>query len=464
MNFSITKKLSKLLSLILAVSMMAGLLAGCFGKDTEETDPSTEPNINIQLPEDTQPVETQPQPTETEPPVINEKLATVLSQLSIRSSPSTDATVMGTLYAGDKIEVQRREEVTGIEWAYIISPEAGWVCMDFVEMDFEPEKPVEENTNTPGAQETTPPETKPQEPTTNTTNIKGVVTGNNLNIRSEASTTTGKIQGSYNKGDVVTILEVKNGWGRTNKGWIKMDYVNTTGNTNTNNNTNTNTNNNTNTNTNVSGNGSTTVQFRGIVTAKELNIRARASQDADRLGSYKYGDRVELLEKDGNWGRTNKGWISLSYVYQDGANTNDSVSGVVTADELRIRSGPGTDYGVVGSYRDGDEITILARFTYGKTTWGCTKKGWISMDYVDVDGSDNNDDTVADEKDDEVETGVITATGLRIRSGPGKEYETVGSLEKGDKVTIQNQKKDEDGNTWGRIKEGWISMAYVELD
>ena len=50
--------------------------------------------------------------------------------------------------------------------------------------------------------------------------------GDGVNIRSEAST-SGKVQGAYNKGDVVTILEIKGEWGRTNKGWIKMEYVNT---------------------------------------------------------------------------------------------------------------------------------------------------------------------------------------------------------------------------------------------
>ncbi len=467
MNFSNTKKLSKLLSLILALSLMASLLTGCFSKKDDQTGLSSEPDISLDLPEDTEPSVTQTQPTETEPPVINENMATVLSQLTIRSSPSTDATVVGTLYAGDKVEVNRRESVTGIEWAYIISPEAGWICMDFVEMDFEPDVPVENNTSTP-AGATTPTETQPQDNTGTgtTTNVKGVVTASELLIRSEGST-NGKIQGSYTKGTNVTILEVKNGWGRTNKGWVKMDYVNTSGNANTNTNTsnnNTNTDTNTNTTTNITSNGSTTVQFRGIVTAKELNIRASASQNADRLGSYTYGDRVEFLEKDGNWARTKKGWISLSYVYQDGTNTDDAVSGVITGDELNIRSGPGTGYDSVGAYYEDDDVTILAQFTYGNTTWGCTKKGWISMDYVDVYGDDDDDDTDTSDDDDDSDTGYITADGLRIRSGPGTDYATVGSLEEGDRVTILDREEDEDGTIWGKIKEGWISMKYVDLD
>ena len=458
MIFSNRKRISKLLSLTLVLALTASLFTGCFGKGKE--DEETEPNININLNDTTAPTEAETQPATTEPTEINENMGTVLSQLTVRSSPSTDATVVGTLYAGDKIEVQRRETVTGIEWAYIITPETGWICMDFVEMDFAPEVPPVEDTSTP-AGATTPTETQAEEKG-EPVNIKGVIAANGLNIRAEASTSS-DIKGSYNKGDVVTILETKNGWGRTNKGWIKMEYVNTNTTT-TNNNTDKDKDTNKDddkTTVNIVSNGSTTVQFRGVVTAKDLNIRADASQSAERVGNYTYGNRVEILQKDGNWGRTSKGWISLSYIYQDGTSGTNTANGYVTADGLNIRSGPGTDYDVVGSYNDGDYVNILEQFTYGKTTWGCTKKGWISMDYVDTDGTDDDD---SDKDSNDYKTGYVNADGLRIRSGPGTDYAPVGTLEFGEGVTILDEVEDGNGVLWGKISSGWISMEYVELD
>lgn len=460
MNFSNRKKLSKLLSLALVLAMTATLFTGCFGGKDKETEPETEPNININL-DDTQPSEEQTQPVATEPTEINENMATVLSQLTIRSSPSTDATVVGTLYAGDKVEVQRRETVVGTEWAYIISPDAGWICMDYVEMDFVPEEPVTNNTDTPAGATTPTEEETAEEPAGTAVNIKGVIS-TGLNIRKEPSTTADRV-GNYNKGDVVTILETKDGWGRTNKGWIKMEYVTTSassGNA-TNNNT-TDTSKTEEPTVTITGNGSTSVQFRGIVTASELNVRASASQSAEKVGEFEYGDRVEILEQDGNWGRTSKGWISLSYIYEDGTKGTNQAEGVIIADNLNVRNGPGTGYPSVGSYNYGDEVTILEQFTYNGTTWGCTRTGWISMDYVDTDGS--YEDTNDDSDDDDTVTGYITADGLRIRSGPGVDYATVGSLEYGDEVTITAQEEDDNGVIWGKIKGGWISMDYVELD
>ena len=52
---------------------------------------------------------------------------------------------------------------------------------------------------------------------------------------------------------------------------------------------------------------------------------------------------------------------------------------------LCIRKGAGTGYGIVGSYKNGERIEILEQKTVGSTTWGKTSKGWVSMSYVKMD-------------------------------------------------------------------------------
>ncbi len=440
MNFSKTSTLRKFLSLTLVLAMCAALFTGCFGsKDPDPTDPPSNGPSLIE----TNPPSTETTPTVSQPAVINENMATVLNQINIRSAPTTESVVVGNLYAGDKIEISRREEIGGIDWAYITSPQAGWIVMEYVQMDYVPSVP---DTTDPDDQ---PDETKPAESTQE--NIKGVV-NTGLNIRSEASKES-EIVGTYSKGDVVTIVELKNGWGRTSKGWILMDYVKV-GNT-SNNNTTTNKDDDKDTDTDSTtnnGNGSTTVQFKGIVTATQLNVRSDASTNSDRIGSLNYGARVEILEKKGNWGRTKDGWISLDHVYQDGNTGTKTAKGIITGSELNIRSGPGTGYASVGSLNYGDRVAILEQFTYNNVTWGCTKNGWISMQYVYVDGTGTGDD----------KEGYITGSDLNIRSGPGTGYDSVGSLDSGDEVTILFTLEVGD-TTWGNISKGWISMDYVQL-
>jgi len=449
MNFSLNPTLRKVFSFAMALMMMTALFAGC-KKDVSA--PESEPNLNLDLSESTLPSdsETEADPTETTAPVVNENTGTVTSVLNIRSSPSTEATVIGTLYAGDKVEVSRRETVTGIDWAYIIAPESGWIVMEFVEMDIPSQQPVQPDYNTP-AGETTP-EKDDNDTTSNTTNIKAVVNANGLNIRSEAST-NGKVQGAYNKGDVITILETKNGWGRTNKGWIKLEYVNTNSTTVGGNNNSTDTDDKTTTNSEIVSNGNTSVIWKGVVKVTDLNLRSEGSTNGERLGNLTYGARVEVMEKSGNWGRTKDGWVCLDYVYEDGTTGAKTASGVITADELNIRSGPGKGYATVGSYSEGDNVTILEQFTFNGTTWGCTNQGWISMDYVDTGDYEGN----------ETQYGTVIGNGLNIRSGAGSDYPAVGSLNYGDRVTILEQKTVGD-TIWGRITNGWISLDYVSLD
>ena len=425
MYFSNTK-LKKLMSLLLAVLMVGSLFAGCKKEDTSEpTDEPQAPAPSLNLEEPSDPTETTP--IETAPPAeVNENMATVLTQLTVRSVPDKNAEPVATLDAGTQVEILRRAKSLGIEWGLI---QQGWIVMDYVQMNVVTDDPSD------NADPTEPEATKPTEPTET---IRGMVNVNGLNIREDANTNS-KIVGTYDKGDVVTILETRNGWGRTGKGWINMQYISTG-------------NNNDDDKDNTTGNGSTTVIAKGIVTASELNIRESASTTADRLGAYRAGDRVEILEKSGNWGRTSKGWISLDYVYQDGTTGKNTAKGIVEVDGLNIRSGPGTGYNAVGSYNSGNRVSILEQFTFNGVKWGCTDKGWISMEYVYVDGTG-----------EDIQYGTVTGDELNIRSGPGTGYNSVGKLNSGDEVEILYT-VEVNGVTWGNIEKGWISMDYVDLD
>ena len=202
------------------------------------------------------------------------------------------------------------------------------------------------------------------------------------------------------------------------------------------------------------GNGNKDAIGKGVITASELNIRSKASTDGEIVGKLKAGDRVEILERSGAWGRIEKGWISLDYVYQDGTAGKNPAKGVVLGDQVNIRSGPGTDYGSVGTLKTGDRINILEQFTIGTTKWGCIEKGWVCLDYVYIDGTTGENSG----------TGTVNVTDqLNIRSGPGTNYAIAGSLKGGTKVTILTQIKIGD-ITWGCIDKGWISMEFVDMD
>lgn len=59
--------------------------------------------------------------------------------------------------------------------------------------------------------------------------------------------------------------------------------------------------------------------------------------------------------------------------------------------------------------------------------------------------------------------GEITASVLNVRKYPGMDYDVIRGLERGTRVVILEQTMV-DGQAWGRITDGWISMQYVALD
>ncbi|MGM9588743.1 MAG: SH3 domain-containing protein [Faecousia sp.] len=428
MNYFFTKRHSRLLTTALAVCLVASMFSGCQKAKPEDTTPSTEEQLPSGLVE-VKPTTEATTPTETTEPV-NENLATVTKQLTVRSSPSTGAKIIGYLDPGTEVEIIKTETYMNVEWALI---REGWIAMDSVQMN--------NGSSTTGPAETTPEATTPSttEPnntgnTGNTTKITGVVTSNGLFIRPDASTSGDPI-GSYAKGTTITILETKNGWGRTDKGWVSMTYVNTTGNANTNTDTSNNNNNSTVTN------GTTY-----FVTASELNVRDAAGINGNKVGTYTAGEKVVVTETSNGWGKTSDGWVSMQYLYKTGETGTNRASGIVTVDGLNIRSGPGTAYGALGSYKTGDRVNILEQIG----SWGCTNKGWISMGYVYVDGTEGENSG----------TGTVTADDVNVRSGPGTQYEVLYKMNSGDTVEILEQ-FEIDGTLWGCTKDGWICMDYV---
>ena len=227
----------------------------------------------------------------------------------------------------------------------------------------------------------------------------------------------------------------------------------------------------------------------GTVTGNELRIRAGAGTGYDVLGFLMAGDRVEILEQKTvgamTWGRTVDGWISLTYVELDKpqppvevppateppateppateppateppatvppVTVPEKVMGTVTGNELRIRTGAGTSYDIVGFLMEGDRVEILEKKTAGGMTWGRTVRGWISLDYVELDAAQENQPKIM----------MVNADCLRIRSGAGFGHSVIGFLYYGAKVQVY-ETEYADGMYWAQIDDGWVSMDYLE--
>lgn len=213
----------------------------------------------------------------------------------------------------------------------------------------------------------------------------------------------------------------------------------------------------------------------GTINVKEwLRVRKGPGTGYAEVKRLKPNERVEILEQKTvgavTWARIADGWISMQYVILE-SNASSGATGsaigsgtIVNCTRLRIRSGAGTNYSLVGYLNRGDKVSFTEYKKVGSVTWGRINNGWISLDYVQLDGSGSNSGNNSTGGTAVSLTGTVNVNEwLRIRSGPGTSYAVAGYMKPNEKVTITEQ-KTVGAITWGKTEKGWISMQYVVLD
>lgn len=361
------------------------------------------------------------------------------SSLIVRKGPGTSYEVVTTLSKGTAVTITEQVLQGNVYWGKI---ENGWVCMTYIQVDTTGSDTEEDGTGD-----------------TTATTVVGVITASNLCVRKGAGSDYA-ILSTLPKGTEVTILQqtLVNGtlWGQIETGWICMSYVNITS-------------------------GGSNLNYTGFVTATNLIIRTGAGTSYTATGTYPRGELIDICEmKQVNgtyWARTPDGWVCMTYVQlipktetdttpdtdtdpepDTGADTDPEpdentteTTGVVTASNLCVRSGAGTNYNVVTTIPKGTEVVIQQQTVVNGTIWGQIENGWICMTYVKITSQSDNIRYV----------GMITASILNIRSGPGVGYSSVGTYSKGDLVDIL-EVVDVGTAQWGRTDKGWICMSYIQ--
>ena len=279
-----------------------------------------------------------------------------------------------------------------------------------------------------------------------------------VNIRSTPDTSNPAI-GKALLGSRITVTEANaaTGWHKINYGgidayisadYVKLDTVEESTPTTTE----------TTTVTEISATMSPEVTCTGTVSVNVLNIRSGPGTTNEKIGRFAKGDSVEIIQANitTDWHQIlyngNICYVYASYVSIPGTETQvQTTTGVVTSSVLNVRGGPGTSYNQLGKLKKGDTVDIITASAvqgWHKISYGGTE-AYVYAAYVSV--SDGN--TVQ-------ATGVVTASILNVRSGPGTSYSKLDMLGKGDKVDIVTVKVTE---SWHKILYKG-SAAYVHAD
>lgn len=132
-----------------------------------------------------------------------------------------------------------------------------------------------------------------------------------------------------------------------------------------------------------------------IIANSGLNARVGASTSYRKVGGYAKNSVVTILAESNGWGKTNIGWIKLSYTIRLTSSTNTRITGYTTGtykvncSKLNVRTGPGTKYRVKSlreltrSARNQGGYVRGVRCTVTKVVgnWGLTPSGYICLDY-----------------------------------------------------------------------------------
>lgn len=148
---------------------------------------------------------------------------------------------------------------------------------------------------------------------------------------------------------------------------------------------------------------------------------------------------------------------------QEEAAAPETLTGTVkrSSGELRVRSGPGTNYAEICRLNAGTVVTIYEQQNVNGTYWGNIGDGWICMDYVDLGPQQSLPAGGSSTSVNMTVCVKLSAGELRIRSGPDTSYSEVGRLYGGEILTV-TELQQTGGTQWGRIPQGWICMDYVD--
>lgn len=209
------------------------------------------------------------------------------------------------------------------------------------------------------------------------------------------------------------------------------------------------------------------------LTTVNLNLRTGPSTNDRIITTLKKGTKVEVVSNKGSWAKVKynnqSGYCSKAYLSEvssdNGSTSTDKKLGtVINADTLNVRRGAGTSYSKIGTLKRGETVAILQTVGgWHKIELSGRGIGWVSGDYIKVsttsDGSSNGGSTSTDKKSGTV----INADSLNVRSGAGTSYSKIGSLKRGQVVTILQT-----SNGWHKIelsggKVGWVSGEYIKI-
>ena len=268
----------------------------------------------------------------------------------------------------------------------------------------------------------------------------GYVNAEGLNLRKGAGTDNA-IVGTLTKNTVVNIYKVSGAWLRVDvpatgkSGYVSGKYITV--------------------------DGASLAAYALGVTSGEVNLRKEATSKSKSLAVVADHAGLTIYSVDAKTGwymvkvhATGKeGYISPKYVTIVSKVDKSRPSGEITANSVNLRTGPSTSYKSLGTLKKGTALTVLEKSGnwYKVTIRATDQTGYVFASYVKVTSASGI-------------KGAINANGVNLRTGPGTNYKSLGTLKKKTAVTILGKSVN-----WYQVivdatgARGYVYATYVTV-
>ncbi|MDK0617116.1 SH3 domain-containing protein [Clostridium perfringens] len=208
--------------------------------------------------------------------------------------------------------------------------------------------------------------------------------------------------------------------------------------------------------------------FGEIISLEDLGLRKGADSSHEIITSIPSGARVNIIDKvSDNWYKIGykdfTGYVQAKDIRVLGDNLNQDNVGLISANQLNVRTSPNENGQVIGTLHKNDKVSVLDKSIDGwyKIDFN-GRRAYVSSKYVNLISYKNNEIKKEVKKEPVEGTGKVNInTALNVRQAATNNSRIIGSLKGGEKVNIINESngfyKIEFNNSYGYVYAKYIS-------
>ncbi|MDU4760383.1 MAG: SH3 domain-containing protein [Clostridium perfringens] len=208
--------------------------------------------------------------------------------------------------------------------------------------------------------------------------------------------------------------------------------------------------------------------FGEIISSEYLGLRKVADSSHEIITSIPSGARVNIIDKvSDNWYKVGYkdfvGYVEAKGIRVLGDNLNQDNVGLISANQLNVRTSPNENGQVIGTLHKNDKVNVLDKSIDGwyKIDFN-GRRAYVSSKYVNLISYKNNEIKTEVKKEAIEGTGKVNInTALNVRQASTTNSRIIGSLKGGEKVNIISESngfyKIEFNNSYGYVYSKYIS-------